>query len=401
MQFDNQKTRNVADVAARIMAGESVQKEPQQLDEKLHPNQQVLDVHEPEKDELTAKDFEMLRKKKKMKKEEVELTESHFKVGDEVVCKKSGMEGEVVKVDEPQVGKYYTVKQENGKMVKYAPDELKKEEEDEDEDEDKKEMKEAAGASKDQETKFHKELDTLVHKTFGKRKEEMKEEAEQIDELKKSTLQSYYKKSVDSGLKAQHRAMNSSMGGSDSEHKKNIADIDKRMSGQDAVTKRLGSKETMAMDKEQGVSRQKSPRHKPTKPNPKKYSEEVEQVDEVLDSAGKFMSYATKAAASGLKSAVMGTGKYRKRQAGIQKAVEKAKAKVNQEETEIAVINADAANGVEMVDIAEREMTGAEMKKREEIVKSMKKGLAGFKQRYGDRAKEVMYATATKMAKKD
>ena len=33
-----------------------------------HPNQQVLDVHEPEKDELTAKDFEMLRKMKKARK---------------------------------------------------------------------------------------------------------------------------------------------------------------------------------------------------------------------------------------------------------------------------------------------------------------------------------------------
>jgi hypothetical protein len=33
-----------------------------------HPNQQKLDVHEPEKDELTAKDFEMLRKNKKVEK---------------------------------------------------------------------------------------------------------------------------------------------------------------------------------------------------------------------------------------------------------------------------------------------------------------------------------------------
>jgi hypothetical protein len=38
----------------------------------LHPNQQKLDVHEPEKDELTAKDFEMLRKGKTVAKEEVE-----------------------------------------------------------------------------------------------------------------------------------------------------------------------------------------------------------------------------------------------------------------------------------------------------------------------------------------
>jgi preprotein translocase subunit YajC len=77
----------------------------------------------------------------KLAKEETELTESHFKVGDEVICKASGMEGEVVKIDEPQTGKYYTVKQENGKMVKYAPNELKKEEEDEDEEDDEDENK--------------------------------------------------------------------------------------------------------------------------------------------------------------------------------------------------------------------------------------------------------------------
>ena len=52
---------------------------------------------------------------------------------------------------------------------------------------------------------------------------------------------------------------------------------------------------------------------------------------------------------------------------------------------------------VEQVD--ERQMTEPEMKKREEIVKSMKKGMAGFKQRYGERAKSVLYATASKIAK--
>jgi hypothetical protein len=49
----------------------------------------------------------------------------------------------------------------------------------------------------------------------------------------------------------------------------------------------------------------------------------------------------------------------------------------------------------------ERKMTDAEMAKREEIVKSMKKGMAGFKERYGERAKDVMYATATKQAMKE
>ena len=47
------------------------------------------------------------------------------------------------------------------------------------------------------------------------------------------------------------------------------------------------------------------------------------------------------------------------------------------------------------------EMSDDQMKKREEIVKSMKKDKAGFKDRYGDRAETVMYATATKMAMKE
>ena len=55
----------------------------------------------------------------------------------------------------------------------------------------------------------------------------------------------------------------------------------------------------------------------------------------------------------------------------------------------------------EEVELDERTLTPAETAKKEKIVKSMKKGLAGFKQRYGERAKSVMYATATKQAKKD
>jgi predicted RNA-binding protein Jag len=48
----------------------------------------------------------------------------------------------------------------------------------------------------------------------------------------------------------------------------------------------------------------------------------------------------------------------------------------------------------------EAEMTDAQMKKREEIVKSMKGREDEFKKKYGDRWKDVMYATATKLAMK-
>ena len=96
----------------------------------------------------------------------------------------------------------------------------------------------------------------------------------------------------------------------------------------------------------------------------------------------------------------------KKRAAGTKPQADVAKASVQavkQEavEQDIYVIDADLAKGVDQVDIEERHMTGGEMNKREDIVKSMKKGMPGFKERYGDRAKNVMYATATKQAMKD
>ena len=49
-------------------------------------------------------------------------------------------------------------------------------------------------------------------------------------------------------------------------------------------------------------------------------------------------------------------------------------------------------------DLIERTLTEPEKDKKEEIVKSMKK--KGDFSKYGDDAKSVMYATATKIAKK-
>jgi len=337
MYSDNKQIRDVADIAAKIMYGQ------QPVTEKLHPNQQQLDVHEPEKDELTSDDFKKLRAKKEVKKEEVE----------------------------------------------------------------------------------------------------------ELDELSKDTLKSYYKGSVESGMKAQNRAMNTSMGGSDSEHKKNITDINKRVSGQDAVTKRLGSKETMSMDKESGVSR--LAKYKPTKPNPKKYSEEVESIDEVkmadLPSTRvqgrsygaskpesdyvkgpsdaelkkieaekkkkKFSEMVNLYQEKGLKSLSEMLVKEEPDNEQFTKELEDAKAKSEgkKRNTEIAKgavqavkqeeLDINDVNGVQMSTIEERMMTEPEKEKKEDIVKSMKKGMSGFKERYGDRAKNVMYATATKQAMKD
>jgi hypothetical protein len=65
MEFKDKINQSVAAEVAKIMG------------EALHPNQQKLDVHEPEKDKLTADDFKKLRagKKPEMKKEEIEIEE--------------------------------------------------------------------------------------------------------------------------------------------------------------------------------------------------------------------------------------------------------------------------------------------------------------------------------------
>jgi len=50
--------------------------------------------------------------------------------------------------------------------------------------------------------------------------------------------------------------------------------------------------------------------------------------------------------------------------------------------------------------LGEKKLTKPETKEKERIVKGMKKDKKGFKKRYGDDAERVMYATATKQAKK-
>jgi len=55
------------------------------------------------------------------------------------------------------------------------------------------------------------------------------------------------------------------------------------------------------------------------------------------------------------------------------------------------------ATGAKEID--ERKLSEPEKKEKEKVVKGMKKSKKDFKQRYGDDAESVMYATATKIAK--
>ena len=249
MYSDNKSIRDVADVAARIMSGQ------QPVTEKLHPNQQQLDVHEPEKDELTADDFKKLRAKKEVKKEEVETEE-------------------VIKEQVEPILEYETDK--NGRYV--------------------------------------------------------------------------------------HNAKAGKYGGSE------------KPQDPFAGVRGPGQKDLEKIEAEK-------------KKKQKKFSEMVNLYQE-----------------KGLKSLSEMLVKEEPDNEQFKKELEDFKAKDagKKKNTEIAAVTPVATVSVkeEVEVIEEKHMTDAEMNKREDIVKSMKKGMAGFKDRYGDRAKDVMYATATKQAMK-
>ena len=244
------------------------------MNEKLHPNQQKLDVHEPEKDELTSDDFKKLRAGKKapeVKKEEVEQIDEYKSTGG--VYKHKGTYG-----TEKSLEAGYTDYDKENELAK-------------------------------------KNLKTKKPKKYGARQNFVR--STRVNESFTSILASY----KENGLKG-------------------IAEM--------FATEQASQEE---------------------------YEKEIEKAK--AKSQGKDKAEVAKASVQAVKS--------------------------EQTHTKIEVIDMSDPYNIQKreLDLDEREMTDAEMKKKEEIVKSMKKGMKGFKERYGERAKEVMYATATKNAMKD
>jgi len=313
MYSNNKEIRDVADVAARIMAGLPP------LQEKLHPNQQKLDVHEPEKDELTADDFKKLRagKKPDVKKEEVEQQ------------------------DEAMSHQAKTTM----KHIPNASPALKKA---------AKDIKPGIAGIQDR----FKMLDA-----GGVKREEV-----ELDEVKMADLPS---------TKVQGRSYGSS------KPQPSAFDVlkgpkEKELKSIESEKKKKKMSEMVALYKDGGM---------------KAFFESIKKEDLISEEPDSEQF------AKELED-------QKKRAAGTKPQADVAKASVQsvkQEATEqdIYVIDADLANGVDQVNIEERTLTPAETEKKEDTVKSMKKNLSGFKERYGKDAKSVMYATATKQAKND
>ena len=331
MSIYNKVTNSVADAVSKIM------------NEKLHPNQQKLDVHEPEKDKLTAHDFKKLRA---MKKEETEQIDEYTSVGGKYVHRQK-------EVKDAEAGVTDWDKEE--KMAKDADKPAAK--------------KRAYGAHQNRRTntKLYKEMiESLktggiksLFKTIEEGKVELNED--NLDSIAKKHGMELKKTTYGAGMKhPTHGEVSINRYGEWNHYP-------------------VGSKSSKA----HGDSSNNFSSLSKHLASLKEEASQEEFTKELADQKAKF------------------DGKKK----GADVAAPASQGVVDVKESthnEIQVI--DMTDGsqkpvINIVELEEKSLTEPEAKKKEEVVKSMKKGLAGFKERYGDRAKSVMYATATKIAK--
>ena len=418
MSIYDKSINNVAAAALKIMA------------EKLHPNQQKLDVHEPEKDKLTADDFKKLRS---MKKEDVGLDEG----------KMGQLSADLTDLSHADFHKEYGKPKSH-----FDPTNFKKPVQKGKEMDRAKALAQRGMASVKKEEVEDLDEGTMTGITLGQKvknkqggyNQDVHHKGEKIGHI------GSYKHRTGMRYGGTHDATGDMTAGN-RDAEESIADI--RFSHaqhlKDTKVKKEQVEELQEYQSKDGVykhqgtyGRAKGAEHgdtdydkenemaksldKPKKPNRAKYGarQNFSRSTRVNE---EFSSLINSFKTGGLKGLEEGM-KLRKeineepdneqftKELEDQKASMEGKKKqpavaapatqgVKQMPEEYEVIDANEINGVTIDTIEERSLSEPEAKKKEEMVKGMKKKLSGFKDRYGDRAKEVMYATATKMAKED
>jgi len=454
MYSNNKLIRDVADVAARIMSGQ------QPVTEKLHANQQQLDVHEPEKDELTADDFKLLR----MKKEGV-LDSIRNRTGKVIGKVAPGVAQDGDKLNKPNKlnagpktddnfraylaskknktnEEIETVEEGSSAIMNRTRSNLKSDS--------NVDMKTHIGAQTDRHKKLmnakhddhihnihqdqkRREIDTdfhakkreielkhmehghphdvnlndmvpaIVHryKNYGKTNEGLDSVGKEDDDVNNDGKTD----KSDDYLKNRRKAISASM------KKEEVKKLDEYTPGPDGKTMIKGRSYGASKPEPSAFDVLKGPKEKELKDieaekkkKQKKFSEMVNLYqDKGLKSLSEMLAKEEVTEDEFNKEVEDAKDKAagKKKQPEIAKGAVQA-VKNEETHTTIEVIDLNDVNGVQYAEIElaqERTLTSAETDKKEEIVKSMKKGFSGFKDRYGDRAKEVMYATATKNAK--
>jgi hypothetical protein len=243
-----------------------------------------------------------------------------------------------------------------------------------------------------------------------------KEEQEQIDELSSATMKSYVK-GAKSDVAAHKDQKSSAMDQGD--HKTasdSAAAIAKRQAGMAAAKAKLNKEETedlLEYESKDGVYKHQA--------KPGRYGGTEKESDYVKGPSNaalkkieaekakkkkKFSEMVEIYQSTGIKGLFEELDQEEIAEEAtndeFKKELDKAQAK--SEGKDKADVAAAATQGTkdmkeEIEELDERQLTEPEAKKKEDMVKGMKKGIQGFKDRYGDRAKEVMYATATARAK--
>ena len=460
MYSDNKQIRDVADVAARIMAGLPIT-------EKLHPNQQKLDVHEPEKDELTSDDFKKLRagKKADVKKEEVESIDEA-----DLLAKRDKPNDFGTRPGLPQGKNLLKVrmKADQGKHTKpNLPEEVELDE--------KISISykvptdnENFGAKPGDTTRFpkspnitrkmqlHRDVTAKAVKSIRAQGGnpanhpdiKINKEEVELDEGLQQTLRKYVPGYAKAQLNKKMDAQNYASGDST----KKTVDKDVNYNRYKKVANKLNKEEVESIDEVKMAdlpsTKVQGRAYGASKPEPhpldvmkgptekqllgvksekkKKFSEMVnlyqnggmksfmealskEEEEEIIDDLAKEIADETMDIGEQADTAeftkTLETNKAKASGKVKQPDVAKAAVQAVQQEqthTKVEFIDYNDVNGVKCseIELGEDNMNSAEMEKREKIVKGMKKGMAGFKERYGARAKNVMYATATKQAMK-